>query len=274
MKTELSDRKIVRQSHSLNFSKFSLSALSIDILFLFFAQIAKEDEEFKEFKITFRELEKKLNKRIDKDYIDKVCEELLTNPLRIQEEKSVLRCNFVSSARYSKEESWLQLKVSDDLKEHLLKVEKNYVLSNYLSISKLKGSYTKRIYSILSQFKKTGFYKVDVEKLMYILDLENKYQKYGDFKRRILNSSMKEINEKSDIEFSFKEITENLKVVRLEFFIKTKKSLVDDSHDFVDEYNQLISKYDKKAKEKGCEGSFSQSDDSSYIDSLLEIRPF
>lgn len=250
MTNKLSDRKIVRQSHSLNFSKFSLSSLSIDILYLFFAQVAKEDVEFKEFKITFREIEKKLNKRIDKNYIEGVCNELLTNVLTIKEGRSVLKCNFVSSCRYSIEEGWLQLKISDDLKNHLLCLEKNYVLTNYINVAKLKGSNSKRIYSMLRQFKQTGFFKINVEQLMAILDIEDKYSLYGNFKKKVLQLAIDEINQKStDLKVSYKEIKEGRKVVSLEFKIEEVLTEIEKHIKAMNELEKLEARI-KEIKEK------------------------
>lgn len=223
METKLSDRKVIKQSYKLNRAKYSLSALGIDILFLFFAQIKKEDVEFKQFHVAIKDLEKKLGKKIHREYLEEVTDEFLSNIIRIQDGDTILKCNIVSSARFNLKEGWLTLKISDDLKSYLLGVDSYFSLTNYANVTKIKGAHGKRIYSMMSQYKKLKKYKISVDDLLYELDLEDKYKNYYDFKKYVIEPSVKNISEKTDLIVSYNEIKTGRKVTDLEFFIKENK---------------------------------------------------
>lgn len=223
METKLSNRKVVRQSYKLNRAKYSLSALGIDILFLFFAQIKKEDVEFKQFHVAIKDLEKKLGKKIHREYLEEVTDEFLSNIIRIQDGDTVLKCNIVSSARFNLKEGWLTLKISDDLKSYLLGVGSYFSLTNYENVTKIKGAHGKRIYSMMCQYKKLKTKTISVDDLLYELDLEDKYKNYYDFKKYVIEPSVKNISEKTDLIISYNEIKTGKKVTDLEFFIKENK---------------------------------------------------
>lgn len=218
--TQLTNEKILKQSHELNIARYKLSALSLDILSLFLTQVRKEDIDFKEFRVTHKMLEEKLNRSINRNDLRKVPKEILSNPFSIKEGKTYKYFNWCSTIAYNESEYWLEFKMDNDLRDYVLNIESNFVLTDLTYITKLKNSYSKRIYSILKQFTKTGFYTVSVDNLSDILDTTSKYPSYSDFKKRCVVPSLEQINEFSDLNVSFKEIKSGRKVVRLEFFIK------------------------------------------------------
>lgn len=219
----LTDRKVVKQSNILNTAKYTLSALSTDILHLFLAQIYKEDKDFKEFNISIKEIENKLEKRINRKYIETVCKELTTNSIRLKEEdNTVVFVNWASVAKYNLKKNFLVLKISEELKNHLLELKSLFVQTSYKEISKLKTFYSKRLYMLFLQYKTSGFYTILIEDLKFILDIEenHSYDNYFDFKKRVLTPSIKQINEKTSLNISLKEIKQGRKTIRLEFSIK------------------------------------------------------
>jgi plasmid replication initiation protein len=56
-----------------------------------------------------------------------------------------------------------------------------------------------------------------------MLKLENKYKVYSDFKKKVLEVAKIEINKKTDITYSYKELKTGRKITNLEFFIKKKE---------------------------------------------------
>lgn len=84
-----------------------------------------------------------------------------------------------------------------------------------------ENKYTPRIYKLLASYRKKEYYKVKLADLREILQLENKYQDYEAFKRRILIPVMLELNEKADFSFDCNadgfEVREGKKVIGLVF---------------------------------------------------------
>lgn len=215
---------IVKQSHDLNMAKYNLSPLTIDLLHVYLAQIKKEDEEFISFKFNIGALEKKLDKQIDRRYLDSVTTELLTTIIKVKlDTKKELKTSWCASAIYDSEENTLELEISKHLKSFLLNVRDRFVLSDYRILSKLKGSYTKRIYLMLSQFSSTGVFRIKLDLFREQLDVIDKYTVHSDFKKRILNHSIKQINDLLDINLTLEEEKNGRKIETLVFkFNKAK----------------------------------------------------
>lgn len=82
--------------------------------------------------------------------------------------------------------------------------------------------YTQRIYGMLRKWSKTDkpvkyTYTLDEIKNICDISINSTYPDYKDFKRRVLNPSIKEINEKLNMNVKFKEIRVMRKVQKIEF---------------------------------------------------------
>ena len=95
----------------------------------------------------------------------------------------------------------------------------NFTSIPLLQVSRITRQSSIRIYMMLMQFKSTGFMVIGVDKLKSALKMENSYKRYTDFKKVVLNPAIIDINEKTDLSVSVKEIKEGRKVSRLEFSI-------------------------------------------------------
>jgi len=230
MKTEiienLTNRDIIRQSHGLNLATFNVSALALDLLYLLLTEISTEDKCLS-FKIQFKDLEKKMGKKINRMDLERAAEELNDTKVRIVTDKVKFSSNWCSSVSWISESNskTLKLNIDPDLKEHLMNFSKDkpFSLSYFNMVTKVKSSYGKRIYTILSQYKKSGRFIIATEKLSQILKTENKYSKYSDFKRRVLEPALKQINKETDISFKYEELKKGGKVVNLKFIITSNK---------------------------------------------------
>jgi len=218
--TTLTNENILKQSNELNVARYKLGALSLDILSLFLTQVRKGDTDFKEFRITHKMLEERLNKSIQRDDLRKIPKDIMSNPFYLQEGKTKRYFNWCSNIAYNESEHWLEFKMDNDLKKHVINVKKEFVLTDLSYITKLKNTYSKRMYSLIKQFESTGFYRVSVDKLSDTLDTTSKYASYGDFKKRCITPSLKQINEFSDLYVTLREIKSGRRVTRLEFTIK------------------------------------------------------
>ncbi|HIO90670.1 MAG TPA: RepB family plasmid replication initiator protein [Campylobacterales bacterium] len=107
-----------------------------------------------------------------------------------------------------------------DLKPYILDIKERYTKYFFQSITGLNSMYSMRIYELLKQYEFRSSRSFELEELRFLLNItKGKYSKYTDFKKRVLLSSQKELLEKTDISFSFEEIRERRKVVRLDFKI-------------------------------------------------------
>ena len=207
----------IRISHEINESIFNLSAMSLDLLCVILAQIKKEDTEFKFYKLGVSTIEKRINRKLNRDSFKKSMQELESATLDILGEsiKWFEVFNFESSLGI------LEIKLNEQLKPYLLNLESRFVLAQLDSILNLNGYYSKRFYLLLAQYKKMQKCKYDLIKLHKILSTPNSIQKlYSNFKSRVLDFSMNEINQNTELTVEYEEKKIGKSVNSLDFRIR------------------------------------------------------
>jgi plasmid replication initiation protein len=188
------------------------------------SKIQIDDEDFKIYEVRIRDFHEMLGLQGEPKYTEmkKVTEELLKKSLEITREKGrFLQVNWFSSIEYFEHEGRMEFSFDPKLKPYLLDLKKAYTsyrLSNILSLSSPSSI---RLYELMKKWEYLGKWDVTIESLKDRLGIKQQsYSVYGNFKNRIIVPSINELNEKTDIHISFKEIKTGRKVVGFEFTIR------------------------------------------------------
>ncbi len=201
----MNNRNIVKTSHNLNHFRGGYTRLELDFIYAFISTIKDEDEEFREYSLPLKELEKKLNKRLQLRDIEYLFDTLISKTFKINNKDKLAVYTFFTRLEFDKNSKVLSVKFNEDLKPHLLKL-KTYAKGDFRYILQFKSEYTKRIYMLLAQWRKAGAVEYSVEQLREMLDVPKKYA-YGDFKRWVLLKAHKELSTKeSDLMFDYEEL--------------------------------------------------------------------
>jgi len=216
--------------------------------------IQREDEEFKIWRIRISELAEFLG--IDTKYayseLKKATYAMLDRKLKLKTFEEELQMNWLSSAYYLEGSGVVELEISDRLKPFLLKLKKNFTKYNFENVITLKSSYSIRIYELLKQFEKIGKRNISIDEFKGLLGIENKYKYYGNIKDKIIKKSQKELAEKTDIKFWFKEIKEGKKITGIIFMIekniKQLKPKEKSKYRYTEKMDKLCSELTAKCK--------------------------
>ena len=240
----LSNRLVLKQSHSLNNASFKLSSLATDIIFAMISELKKEDKDFKLYKISLRELEKKLNKRIDSRYLRKSVKEVMSNPIGLKSDNGDFTyISWVSIFSFNSNSNEISFRFDSELKPLLLEIQDRFVISHLKELSSLKSEYSKRIYNLCKQWENKSSFKIKLSNLQETLQVPKSMLTYSNFKLKVLNRSKDQINENCSIKISFKEHKIGKKVDSLSFFIEK-------NHDSIDKSTKLINKEGVSALDK------------------------
>lgn len=99
--------------------------------------------------------------------------------------------------------------------------------------------YSFRFYQMMMQFRSTGYCKISLDDLRYTLALFDKYQATKDLKKRVIDTAINEINEKSPYSVTYELIKQGRKFTHLELRFKKKeveKSKTNHDENKVDEF--------------------------------------
>ncbi len=213
-------KDIIKQSHELNSASYKLSSLAMDIIFVMITQVDKNDHDFKLYEISLRELELKLGKRVNTPYLKKAVKEVMSNPLGTKsDDGSFVYISWASVFKYNAVTRKISFRFDSELKPFLLEIKEKFVLSHLKEISSLQSEYAKRIYNLLKQWENKGVYKISVEALQEILQVPKSLHLYSNFKLKVLNIALEQINKNTTIRIEMKEQKTLRKVTDLIFTI-------------------------------------------------------
>lgn len=218
-------KNIVTKSNQLIESSYKLTLQQQKIICAVASKVRITDTEFTQYSFHMKELADllELNQKGYYAEVRKVIRSLQKQVFTIIKiidgEVKSLDLNWFYRAEYNETRNTVSLKFAEDLKPFLLQLKENFTSYQLVNIIKINSNYTLRLYEILKSkvFKKE--FIISLEEL-YRMVL-NQYQRYTDFKRYVLEKCKKEIKEKTDISFDYKEIKTGRKVTAIKFNIKS-----------------------------------------------------
>lgn len=119
--------------------------------------------------------------------------------------------------------SSITIKIAPECKKLFLELAEGYTNIMLDAVLSLKSEYSIRMYELLSMYKNQSSWTISLEKLRVLLNIENQYVDFKDFRKRILLYSQKELWEHCNLHFEW-EIAEKKgkKITALTFHIKER----------------------------------------------------
>jgi plasmid replication initiation protein len=192
----------VTKGNSLIESKYSRGLIETRIVDACIAQIDSKNEltpdRFFEIKAS------DLFELTELDNVDGVYHQLKIAAKNLIDQKllipeTVTWINWFGSVSCPPGEGKIILRFSVDIKPYLFSIEGNFTSYTQKHTLKFKGSYSHRIYEFLRQWLSFGNKEFSIAELKDRLELENEYERIDDFKRRVINPAIDEINQYSDL---------------------------------------------------------------------------
>ncbi|MGB9762688.1 MAG: replication initiation protein, partial [Minisyncoccia bacterium] len=221
---------LVTQSNKLISAHYDLSLEEQRIILTLASMIQPEDEEFKSYEFKIKEFIKLIGVSTKTKYTDipKITENLMKKIIKIREDKKLIQVSWLSSAVYNERTGTVILRFDPNLKPYLLKLNELFTSFKLANVLNLKSKYAIRIYEILKsyEYRKSKYIIIEISELRLMLGInDTEYNRYDNFKRKVILQAQKEINKKTDLSFDFEEIKTGKKVTSLKFII-SKNPLV------------------------------------------------
>lgn len=217
----LSNRSVVVQSNSMINSKYELTETQQKLILLAIAQIKTADEKFFRYSCKISELEQKLGVELKGSRLKNLAIDILKKPLFIKEKDGWTACNWFSAFKYYNAQARFEFEISPTLTPYLLNLREQFTAYNIEQAIKFSGKYTTRFYQFLIQTqhqrdKKRVFV---LEELYELLQLPKTLSRFDNFRIKVLEPSLKEINDKSDIQ-AYYEITKKIRKKAIEITLR------------------------------------------------------
>ena len=143
--------------------------------------------------------------------------------VKTEDKERITEFRWVSSRTYFKKEGRFRIAMTDEVMPYLTQLKGQFTQYQLKHIAYFNSVHSIRIYELITQYRSVGSREITVEKLKEWLQVEESYSRWNNFKARVLDPAISEINEKSDLFVEYEPIKKGRKVTGIEFRITHEK---------------------------------------------------
>lgn len=222
---KIRDYKVTKSNFLIQTARSSMTASEMRVLVYAISKIELGDKQFNPCEISITEFANVCGITPDAQYsnLKEVTTKLKGRVIEFFEDEemdSFLQTTWLRYVRYRKGKGVVTLLLEEELAPHLLELRKNFTSYGLKNILLLRSKYAMQMYEILKSYENLGAWCVGLENLKKLLFAEQ-YERFPDFRRKVLEIAVLEINEKTDISANYKLTKKGKKVIGIEFTIKT-----------------------------------------------------
>lgn len=203
-----SDTQLIKKDNRIIEAQYKLSVHQQRVVYSILEMIHPADEDFRHYHISLADIAKRFGLESSNSLYEQMQEaiaDLVTKKLVMMEGEDIVVMAWLSYARYRKGSSMLEISFHKDLKPYLLHLKSHFTQYNLTSVVRFKSSYSIRVYELLKMNEYLGrggrFYRdFSLDTLRKYLQIEQgTYENFKDFRIRVIETAIKEINDYSDI---------------------------------------------------------------------------
>ena len=225
----------IDKKNNLIEGRYKLSIYELRIFNYLVSQIGESETEFKEHKLTFEQimtsckLDKGNSLRNEYELIKKTVRKLKERVVEIDDHKEWKVLSLFDVARIPHGSKTVYFQIGKEMTPLLLGLQGKYTTINLQSILRLTSVFAVRFYEIsikhLHGNTHSWMYTLSVEDIKHRFELENKYRRFYDFKKYVIDKACDEINTKANITLTHKLIpfkNNKRKIEKIEFTVTRK----------------------------------------------------
>lgn len=216
---------VVKSNNLIRDVRYELSEREQKIIIYLISLITLNDTEFKSVQMSIKEYCEvsgiKYNGKNYKD-IKRTIKELADKSWWVKSDKSENLFRWIDTVEIFHSGDTITIQFSESLKPYLLQLKSDFTKYELINILPLRGKYAVRIYEILKSFLWIGKFEIGLSEFKELINC-NKYNAFKEFNRNVLNRSINEINEYTDLIVKYSTIRKNRKVEELKFIINEKE---------------------------------------------------
>jgi plasmid replication initiation protein len=229
--------KLVRKSNNLVEGKYRFDIWEMRVFTKMLTMILPKDEDFKEYRIYLKEVIDEFNLSADKQSYKLLkggALKLMKKEIKIvrdtdEGEKEFLTHIAVGLDSFTSKTqgSYIDISFHPKMKPFLLQLQTQFLMYDVRNVLQLQSSYSVRIYELLKQYEKIGKRTFLINELKETLAVNDKYPLYANFKQRVILKAQEDLEENTDIRFTFEEVKRGRAIHSIIFYIKSNKTIVE-----------------------------------------------
>lgn len=231
----LNDEFHVTQDNKLITSKYDMTVMEQKMFLIMMSTIKKDTKEIPSTIFRVSDLAVLLDVGVDVLYRDlpKLCKKIISRTIEIKLDNGDWEMfNIISYAKYHNGKGAIQLDINKKAEPYLLELKELFLSYQLKNVLFLNSKYSIRIFQLAKSniYRKTFTIKVDELKDMLKLT-QKSYSLYSNIKLKVLDPSIKEINEKTDIKVQYSEVKVGRKVDSIKFTVSNSSIAISKKND-------------------------------------------
>ncbi|MDU4033819.1 replication initiation protein RepM [Acinetobacter sp.] len=155
------------------------------------------------------------------------------------DDKSI-KMRWVQEVQFLDSQSVIGIRFSKPILPFISNLSREFTKYALSDIAGINSGYGIRIYELLVQYRQIGKREISVDNLRTMLELGKKYPLFADFKKRVIDTAVDQINEYSPLRVTYEQKKTGRKVTHITFSFKEKtKSIDQESKDIPKEFYKL-----------------------------------
>jgi plasmid replication initiation protein len=137
----------------------------------------------------------------------------------------IVRKRWVSSVKYQSKQGYVVLGFAPEVEGYLFELTERFTSYRLGSVASLKSIYAIRIYELIMQYKNLGKpgRRIDLDALRHMLVIQDKYPRFADLRKRVLDPAIRELDNSSDMLVWYEPIKEGRSIVAIMLYGEEQK---------------------------------------------------
>lgn len=214
---------LIVQHNALVNAQFCLNSTESRLFLAMLAHISPQDTEFAKCQVAVHDIMESTSNNYA--HVRKMLDHFGGCKLRLEElspdgrrspKRTFTVIPLVEYARYRDGGAFVEARFNNHLLPYLLKLRDNFTKAQLAELLKLKSPSSFRIYWLLREYAAFGKRTIPLEELKSILGMAEEYDRFNNFRVRVLNKTQKELAD-TDTAFTYEPIRRGREVSAIEF---------------------------------------------------------
>ena len=224
---------MVVKSNELIQARLDWSTVEHRVALHLISQIRKDDSEFRYQTVRIKDINEMTGSSSQALYTRavEICESLIDQKVRIKREEAggerkYTVYNLLSSCEYIEGSGEIRARFNQDMKPFLLDLRKRFTRYRLQFAMRLRSVYAIRFYELMKMREGLKVMRISVDRLRDMLAVEDKYTRFTDLKRNVIEPARREVRETCDVYFTYKVEREGRTPVRLLLFFHENEEVL------------------------------------------------
>jgi plasmid replication initiation protein len=228
---------LIKKSNELIEARYKFDVWETRIFLSVLSHIRREDEDFKPYRIWYKDVIKTFGLKSGQSYglLRDGARSLMSKVFKVSNSETgfqrdteyhiIRSVNYLAEGEKGKgveNQEFIDITFEPEMKPLLLQLQKNFTAYDLRNVVKL-GTYPVRVYELLKQYEQIGERTLGIEEMKRMFELSNEYPLFANFYQKVIEPSIGEINEHTDLTITrVDKQKEGKKVVALRFIFQLK----------------------------------------------------